>query len=46
MPVVGLSREDFRKLGAAAVQIAEAEGLSGHSGAIQVRLAHLNGGQS
>jgi histidinol dehydrogenase len=46
MPVVGLSREDFRSLGAAAVQIAQAEGLTGHSGAIQVRLAHLNGGQS
>jgi histidinol dehydrogenase len=46
MPVVGLSREDFRSLGAAAAQIAQAEGLTGHSGAIQVRLAHLNGGQS
>ena len=46
MPVVGLNREDFRRLGPAAVQIAQAEGLTGHSGAIQVRLAHLNDGQS
>lgn len=46
MPVVGLSREGFRSLGAAAVQIAQAEGLTGHSGAIQVRLAHLDDGQS
>ena len=41
MPVVGLSRGDFRALGPAAVQIAQAEGLSGHSGAIQVRLDAL-----
>lgn len=38
MPVVGLTRQDFQRLGAAAMEIAEAEGLSGHSGAIRVRL--------
>ena len=32
---------DFQALGAAAVQIAQAEGLSGHSEAIQVRLDYL-----
>ncbi len=42
MPVVGLSAETFQRLGAAAVQIAHAEGLTGHSGAIEVRLASLN----
>ena len=41
MPVVGLSQEDFKKLGGAAIEIAHAEGLTGHSGAIEVRLAHL-----
>jgi histidinol dehydrogenase len=41
MPVVGLNRQDFSKLGAAAVHIAYAEGLTGHSGAIQVRLDYL-----
>ena len=45
MPVVGLSRADFSKLGPAAVQIARAEGLTGHSGAIQVRLDHLRNGR-
>jgi histidinol dehydrogenase len=44
MPVVGLSRADFSKLGPAAVQIAHAEGLTGHSVAVQVRLDHLNHG--
>lgn len=43
MPVVGLNPQDFRRLGLAAVQIAEAEGLSGHAGAIQVRLNSLGG---
>jgi len=43
MPVVGLNPQDFRKLGQAAVQIAEAEGLSGHAGAIQIRLSGLDG---
>ena len=38
MPVVGLSPEVFQGLGQAAVQIAHAEGLTGHSGAIEVRL--------
>ena len=38
MPVVGLSAETFRNLGPAAVEIANAEGLTGHSSAIQVRL--------
>jgi histidinol dehydrogenase len=46
MPVVGLSQQDFRKLGAAAVHIAHAEGLTGHSGAIQVRLDYLKNGHS
>ena len=41
MPVVGLSPERFRSLGAAAVRIAEAEGLPGHAGAVQARLDHL-----
>ncbi len=41
MPVVGLSPEDFRGLGSAAVQMANAEGLTGHSSAIQLRLDHL-----
>ncbi len=44
MPVVGLSRQDFRALGDAAVQIAKAEGLPGHSEAIQIRLNHLAAG--
>ena len=38
MPVVGLSPEEFQKLGQAAVHIANAEGLSGHASAVQVRL--------
>ena len=42
MPVVGLSPADFRRLGPAAVHIAETEGLSGHAGAVQVRLDRLN----
>ena len=41
MPVVGLTPEVFRSLGNAAVQIAHAEGLTGHSGAIEVRLDSL-----
>jgi len=41
MPVVGLSPEDFLGLGNAAVQMANAEGLTGHSSAIQLRLDHL-----
>ena len=41
MPVVGLSPEHFLDLGAAAVRIAEAEGLPGHAGAVQARLDHL-----
>ncbi len=46
MPVVGLSSGDFRRLGPAAVDIAEAEGLAGHANAVQVRLDTLqrNGG--
>lgn len=44
MPVVGLSRQDFQRLGAAAMEIAEAEGLTGHSGAIRVRLDILRDG--
>ena len=41
MPVVGLSPADFKALGRAAVDIAHAEGLSAHAGAIDVRLASL-----
>jgi histidinol dehydrogenase len=41
MPVVGLSPKHFSALGAAAVRIAEAEGLPGHAGAVQARLDHL-----
>jgi len=41
MPVVGLSPAEFQKLGQAAVHIANAEGLSGHASAIQVRLDSL-----
>ena len=41
MPVVGLSPQRFSTLGAAAVRIAEAEGLPGHAGAVQARLDHL-----
>ena len=41
MPVVGLSPSDFQNLGPAAVQIANAEGLAGHAGAVQVRLDSL-----
>ena len=41
MPVVGLSQHDFVELGHAAVQIAQAEGLPGHSEAIEIRLEHL-----
>ena len=42
MPVVGLSPGDFQNLGPAAVHIANAEGLAGHAGAVQVRLDSLN----
>lgn len=41
MPVVGLSKHNFSKLGDAAVQIAHAEGLTGHSEAIEIRLKSL-----
>ena len=41
MPVVGLSPDDFRDLGPAAINIAHAEGLGAHAGAIQVRLETL-----
>ena len=41
MPVVGLSTADFKDLGPAAVDIAHAEGLFAHAGAIQVRLQSL-----
>ena len=44
MPVVGLSRSDFQRLGPSAVQIANAEGLAGHASAIQVRLDHIESG--
>ena len=44
MPVVGLSPQVFRTLGPAAVQIAQAEGLTGHSGAIEVRLESIRAG--
>ena len=42
MPVVDLSPADFRRLGPAAVEIAQAEGLDGHAGAVQLRLESLN----
>ncbi len=41
MPVVGLSPQRFTDLGAAAVRIAEAEGLPGHASAVQARLDHI-----
>jgi histidinol dehydrogenase len=41
MPVVGLSPQRFIDLGAAAVRIAEAEGLPGHAGAVRARLDHI-----
>jgi histidinol dehydrogenase len=44
MPVVGLSPSEFQKLGKAAVHIADAEGLSGHASAIQIRLDSLGNG--
>ena len=43
MPVVGLNKNDFGALGEAAVQMAHAEGLTGHSGAIKIRLDQLSG---
>ena len=42
MPVVGLHPDDFRRLGPAAVRIADAEGLAGHAGAVQARLDALD----
>ena len=44
MPVVGLKPGEFQRLGPSAVRIAHAEGLPGHSGAISVRLEHLENG--
>ena len=41
MPVVGLTPNTFSALGDAAIEIAKAEGLGGHSDAIQIRLDHL-----
>ena len=41
MPVVGLNSGDFQRLGPAAVQIARAEGLTGHATAVQIRLESL-----
>lgn len=43
MPVVGLNRHTFSSLGNAAVQIAHAEGLTGHSQAVQIRMDYLKG---
>jgi histidinol dehydrogenase len=43
MPVVGLNRHTFSSLGSAAVQIAHAEGLTGHSQAVQIRMDYLKG---
>jgi histidinol dehydrogenase len=42
MPVVGLDQREFQRLGPSAIQIAEAEGLSGHLSAIQIRLDSLS----
>ena len=44
MPVVGLSPSEFQTLGKAAVHIADAEGLSGHASAVQIRLDSLGKG--
>jgi len=44
MPVVGLSPSEFQKLGKAAIHIADAEGLSGHASAVQIRLDSLDKG--
>ena len=44
MPVVGLSPSEFQKLDKAAVHIADAEGLSGHASAVQIRLDSLGKG--
>ena len=44
MPVVGLSPSEFQKLGKAAIHIADAEGLSGHASAVQIRLDSLGKG--
>ena len=44
MPVVDLNPTDFQRLGPEALEIAQAEGLDGHAGAIQVRLDSLNAG--
>ncbi len=46
MPVVGLSQSSFSELGDAAIAIAQAEGLGGHSEAIRIRLNHLISSQS
>ena len=41
IPVIGLDAHSLRRLGPAARRIAEAEGLSAHSRAIQIRLERL-----
>lgn len=41
MPVVSLSPNHFAKLGPAAIEIAKAEGLSGHATAVQLRMDSL-----
>lgn len=46
MPVVGLSKSSFSELGDAAIAIAQAEGLGGHSEAIKIRMNHLISAQS
>lgn len=44
MTVQELTPDGLRDLGSTAISIAELEGLDAHANAVQVRLAHLNGG--
>lgn len=44
MTVQELTADGLRDLGPTAITIAELEGLDAHANAVQVRLAHLNGG--
>jgi histidinol dehydrogenase len=45
MTVQELSADGLRDLGPTAISIAELEGLDAHANAVQVRLAHLDGGE-
>lgn len=44
MTVQELTADGLRDLGPTAISIAELEGLDAHANAVQIRLAHLNGG--